>query len=91
MVHNMLKHTDVTEQSKTESRTRRGLFDFIGSISKSLFGTATVDDVNRLARHINILIYKNNAFAKDLTHHDELLSSYFLLKQMNETTKSTNI
>lgn len=29
-------------------RPKRGLFNFIGSISKSLFGTATTTDVNRL-------------------------------------------
>ena len=76
MVHKLVGHVSLDTPSKTETRLRRGLFDFIGSISKSLFGTATVQDVNRLAKHVNILIHRNNEFAKDLAHHDELLSSY---------------
>ena len=35
------------------SRVKRGLFDFMGKISKSLFGTATSDDINILKRKIN--------------------------------------
>ncbi|VDI64062.1 Hypothetical predicted protein [Mytilus galloprovincialis] len=75
-------HIDIEDKSNTESRLKRGLFDFIGSISKSLFGTATTKDVNRLAKHVNILIRRNNEFAKDITHHDKLLSSY-----MSKTNK----
>ena len=34
---------------------RRGLFDFIGQISKSLFGTATSDEIATLQRHMQTL------------------------------------
>ncbi|CAG2249469.1 unnamed protein product [Mytilus edulis] len=62
--------------TSTQSRSKRGLFNFIGSISRSLFGTATVKDVQKLARHVNILINRNNKFAKAMTEHDQLLSSF---------------
>ncbi|XP_052064383.1 uncharacterized protein LOC127704385 [Mytilus californianus] len=82
VIHKLIPHIDIEDKSNTESRLKRGLFDFIGSISKSLFGTATTEDVNRLAKHVNILIRRNNEFAKDITHHDKLLSSY-----MSKTNK----
>ncbi|CAC5388717.1 unnamed protein product [Mytilus coruscus] len=82
VIHQLIPHINIEDKSNTESRLKRGLFDFIGSISKSLFGTATTEDVNRLAKHVNILIRRNNEFAKDITHHDKLLSSY-----MSKTNK----
>ena len=45
----------VMESSKTRTsitRTKRGLLDFVGKISKSLFGTATVEDVQRIAKAV---------------------------------------
>ncbi|CAC5416622.1 unnamed protein product [Mytilus coruscus] len=82
VIHQLIPHINIEDKSNSESRLKRGLFDFIGSISKSLFGTATTEDVNRLAKHVNILIRRNNEFAKDITHHDKLLSSY-----MSKTNK----
>ncbi|XP_048252709.1 uncharacterized protein LOC125380964 [Haliotis rufescens] len=38
-----------------DSRTKRAILPFIGSISRSLFGTATVEDVERLARYVKQL------------------------------------
>jgi hypothetical protein len=47
---NLLKHYNVT--SVPNFRQKRALLPFIGSISKSLFNTATMDDVNRIMKHI---------------------------------------
>ena len=40
---------------KAPKRRTRSLLPFVGSLSKSLFGTATMEDVNILASHINSL------------------------------------
>ncbi|CAG2252222.1 unnamed protein product [Mytilus edulis] len=37
VIHQLIRHIDIEDTSNTESRLKRGLFDFIGSISKSLF------------------------------------------------------
>lgn len=75
-IHQLVPKENLLVQSNIKSKSKRGLFDFIGSISKSLFGTATVKDVNRLARHMNILSRNSHKLAKSMAHHDELLSSY---------------
>ncbi|VDI72787.1 Hypothetical predicted protein [Mytilus galloprovincialis] len=76
VIHRLVKKADFNLDTRSQSRSKRGLFDFIGSISRSLFGTATVKDVQKLARHINILAERNNKFAKAMSHHDEELSSF---------------
>ena len=58
------------------SRTKRGLFDFIGQISKSLFGTATTSDINALKRHMQILNNNNVKLARAMAQQDEHLSSF---------------
>ncbi|CAC5365736.1 unnamed protein product [Mytilus coruscus] len=75
-IHQLVSKENLQVQSKIKSKSKRNLFDFIGSISKSLFGTATVKDVNHLARHMNILSRNSHNLAKSMAHHDELLSSY---------------
>ncbi|CAC5369234.1 unnamed protein product [Mytilus coruscus] len=75
-IHALVPQVTSSILSETKSRTRRGLFDFIGSISKSLFGTATVDDVRNLARHINVIAKHNNKLAAAMAKHDEMLTSY---------------
>ncbi|CAC5398189.1 unnamed protein product [Mytilus coruscus] len=75
-IHALVPQVTSSILSETKSRTRRGLFDFIGSISNSLFGTATVDDVRNLARHINVIAKHNNKLAAAMAKHDEMLTSY---------------
>ncbi|XP_076058519.1 uncharacterized protein LOC143035534 [Oratosquilla oratoria] len=43
---------DPDDDTTTTSRTKRGLFDFMGIISKSLFGTATEQDIQTIHSHI---------------------------------------
>ncbi|KAK3088640.1 hypothetical protein FSP39_021771 [Pinctada imbricata] len=58
------------------SRSRRGLFDFIGKISKSLFGTATSSDINTLKRHMQALNRNNVKIAKAMATQEKHLSSF---------------
>ena len=58
------------------SRSRRSLLPFLGDLSKTLFGTATVEDVNTLARHINALTKRSRSMATLLAQHEDGLSSY---------------
>lgn len=88
---------------KSSPRVKRGLFDFVGKVSKSLFGTATTDDVNALASQINYmygqtidvkgrLIYLGNELHSYMTknnHEDELLQ-YAISLQHRETNLMFN-
>lgn len=60
-------------------RQTRSLLPFVGSMSKSLFGTATMDDVNILASHINMLTRHTNQMANLLVQHSDHLSSFMKL------------
>lgn len=57
-------------------RKTRSLLPFVGSLSKSLFGTATMDDVNILASHINTLTQTSNNIVNALQKHSEHMTSY---------------
>ena len=53
-------------------RTRKSLLPFVGGLSKNLFGTATMEDVNILKAHINALTKNSRQVAKFMkmqTHH----------------------
>lgn len=50
----------------SKSRSRRSLLPFIGKLSKSIFGTATTEDVEMLAKHINALNKLSRTMVKKL-------------------------
>jgi hypothetical protein len=58
------------------SRSKRSLLPFVGTLSKGLFGTATMDDVNVLANHINKLNKVTMDMNKALTQQSEHFSSF---------------
>lgn len=60
----------------SRSRSRRSLLPFIGKLSKSLFGTATSEDVEMLAKHINALNKLSRTMAQNIEQHDNNLASY---------------
>ena len=60
----------------TKIRARRSLLPFIGTLSKGLFGTATMHDVDILAAHINALTSQSVKMAHALQQHGSHLSSY---------------
>ena len=45
----------IPESAHIKGRVKRSLLPFLGQISRSIFGTATLDDINVLSRHINEL------------------------------------
>ena len=65
-------------------RKTRSLLPFIGSLSKGLFGTATMDDVNMLAGHINELNRRTSKLALAMEQHGKRLSSFMSLKPKSD-------
>ena len=59
-----------------DSRSKRSLLPFIGQISKSIFGTATEQDVNTMLHHISILDRNAAAMANALKKETSSLSSF---------------
>lgn len=60
----------------SRSRSKRGIFDFVGQISKSLFGTATSDDIATLQRHMQTLNRNNAQIAHTMAIQEKHLSSF---------------
>ena len=59
---NVIKHLIPQGNIETsQSRTKRSLLPFVGTLSRGLFGTATMDDLHVIEHHINILASKVNA------------------------------
>ena len=54
----------------------QSLLPFLGKLSKGLFRTSTMDDVNILANHMNKLNKMASGLAKALTQHENHLSSF---------------
>lgn len=77
-VKKLVPHASIVQQS----RSRRSLLHFIGQFSKTLFGTATIEDVNVLAKHINALTKRTAHIAHALVQHNDHLSSF--MAQMNK-------
>ena len=59
-----------------KSRTARSILPLIGDLSKTLFGTATIGDVELLAKHINALNKLTTNIVKSVSQHEDHLSSY---------------
>ncbi|XP_033734065.1 uncharacterized protein LOC117323140 [Pecten maximus] len=76
-IHRLIPHSYIPNSSPFSSRrSKRGLFDFIGDISKSLFGTATSNDVSNLKRHMQILNNNNVKLAKAMAEEAHQLTSF---------------
>ncbi|CAG2224481.1 unnamed protein product [Mytilus edulis] len=71
-IFDMVPETNLNPQK----RKSRALLPFIGSLSKSFFGTATMDDVNLLANHINKLIKRDRQMSHALEQHGSHISSF---------------
>ena len=71
------------------NRRRRSVLPFIGDISRSIFGTATVKDVERMARHINSLNRISTKLIKSVEQHENDLSSFMTAsdERMNNIVK----
>lgn len=63
-------------QLRGNSRQTRSILPFIGDLSKTLFGTATFEDVQVLARHVNALNKLSRNVAKSVQQHEDNMSSF---------------
>ena len=68
-------------------RSRRSIFSFIGDLSKTIFGTATVEDTNTLAKHINALQRQSKNMIHLMQQHEDGLSSFM----STANTRMTNL
>ncbi|KAJ8304624.1 hypothetical protein KUTeg_018207 [Tegillarca granosa] len=78
IIHDLIPNTHGDLLASTNSRRKRGLFDFIGTISKSLFGTATTEDINNLARHMNVISRNSNKLANAMVHQEKQFHSFMI-------------
>ena len=60
-------------------------YPLLALYQKKLFGTATIDDVNILASHINALNKETNRFAVALKQHGDHLSSFISIADKRMT------
>jgi len=74
-IFNMVPESNLEPQI----RENRAILSFLGSLSKTLFGTATIDDVNILATHINLLIKRDRQISHVLEQHRSHISSFMRL------------
>lgn len=56
----------------THTRSRRGSLNFVGSISRSLFGTLDDDDLELINKNIDKLFYENNKLKTNITYKTNL-------------------
>jgi hypothetical protein len=72
----MLTNKSTGPTSKPSMRHHRALFSFIGQISRSLFGTASLGDIKLLANHIQQVEKETNLQNEQIHRHDDMLSSF---------------
>lgn len=58
------------------SRSKRSLLPFIGELSSSLFGTASEEDVSKLAKYILLLKSNQDKILHSFQHHEGNLASF---------------
>lgn len=71
-----IKHMLSEPHNTVRSRSRRSLLPFIGSLSKTLFGTATSGDLELVARHVNRLQKAHIRLSNEFHHESQLLASF---------------
>ena len=86
-IHEIVPRTKLN----TTNRKTRSLLPFIGSLSKTLFNTATMDDVNILASHVNQLIRQTSKISRALYSQNKQISSYMTLTNNRITNLKNSI
>ncbi|KAL4238603.1 hypothetical protein ACF0H5_003310 [Mactra antiquata] len=66
----------IKDQKPNTNRKRRSLLPFIGTIGKGLFGLATQEDVQDVARHVNQLIKNSQALELGFRGNNDILQSF---------------
>lgn len=59
-----------------QTRSKRTLLPFVGSIGKTLFGFAVTNDVERIAKHVNTVINKTNYLSNAFVKTNAMLTSF---------------
>ena len=67
---------DAPDSKVMRSRSKRGLFDFVSSVGKSLFGIATDGDVRKLQRHLKAVAQHQAEQDQGRKRDLEILNSY---------------
>lgn len=67
---------DHHKHPRKRGRSTRAILSFVGLLSKTIFGTATMDDVNILAAHINAITTKTIKLSNILSQHAEHESTF---------------
>ena len=80
-----------TQNLGMKSRKRRAIFSFLGEFAKTVMGTATTDDVNTLAKHVNALAKKTNKVLHSFEQHEEHVSSFIKTADERMTNLMTGI
>ena len=78
-------------QAPTMSQSKRSLLPFIGQISRTLFGTATEEEVQTLAKHIVALEKRSQQQGAAFTRHAEEMSSFMSATAEHFSTLSAEI
>jgi hypothetical protein len=73
-IYDIIPHT--SHSAFRMGRTKRAFLSFIGDLSKTLFGTATVKDLQILAKHVQSITSKNQRITDLLSQHETDLSSF---------------
>ncbi|KAL5009348.1 hypothetical protein ScPMuIL_014929, partial [Solemya velum] len=76
----------VPQATHIPSKTKRALFGFVADWSKSIFGTATIKDVQILSQHIKHLTTRTDKVLDTLEQHGQHMSSY-----MTTTNERVNL
>ena len=71
-----IKNLVPEREQASKGRTTRSVLPFVEDLSKTLFGTATWDDVQLLGRHINALNKLTRNVVKSVQQHEDNMSSY---------------
>ena len=70
---NNIKLLDQITDVPSKKRKRRGLINFVGSLSKTLFGTLDASDLNYIDSEIDKLYNVTNSLAKGLTNQTHII------------------
>ena len=63
-------------KSTVDSRRKRAILSFIGDIEKSLFGSATMKDIDTLTRQINAIEHNQHNFNEGMNMDHETMESF---------------
>ncbi|XP_070182409.1 uncharacterized protein [Littorina saxatilis] len=66
----------INTPSQFRSRSRRGLFDFVGDLASGLFGVATQGEINALKAHINKIYRYESKLERGQEAQLQLMHSY---------------